>query len=222
MAGTAEVEVPLGDIGLPGILTLPPHARGVIVFAHGTGSSRFSPRNAAVAKAMVEAGFGTLLLDLLTPEEGAQDRVTARAGFDLRLSADRVTGAIDWLACDALVGDLPPSLADLPVGCFGAGTGAAAALVAAAERPDRVAAVVSRGGRPDLAGSALRRVTAPTLLIVGGRDVDVLRLNRQAQAELAGESRLEIVPGAGRLFEEPGALERVSALARDWFVRHIG
>jgi putative phosphoribosyl transferase len=213
VAATADVEVPLGDVGLPGILTLPPHARGVIVFAHGTGSSRLSPRNTAVAKALPEARFGTLLLDLVAPDE---------EGFDLRLSADRVTGAIDWLTCDALAGDLPPRLADLPVGCFGAGTGAAAALVAAAERPDRVVAVVSRGGRPDLAGPALRRVTAPTLLIVGSQDADVLWLNRQAQAELAGESRLEIVPRAGRLFEEPGALERVTALAREWFLRHIG
>jgi pimeloyl-ACP methyl ester carboxylesterase len=220
LAGTAEVEVLLGDAGVPGVLTLPPRARGVIVFAHGTGSSRFSPRSAAVAKALIEARFGTLLLDLRTSEEEAQD--SAGAGFDLRPAADRVTGAIDWLTCDAVVGDLPPSLAELPVGCFGAGTGAAAALVAAAERPHRVVAVVCRGGRPDLAGPALRRVTAPTLLVVGSRDVDVLRLNRQAQAKLAGESRLEVVPGAGRLFEEPGALERVSTLAREWFLRHIG
>jgi pimeloyl-ACP methyl ester carboxylesterase len=154
-----------------------------------------------------------LLLDLVAPDE--------EEGPDLRRSAERVTGAIDWLACDALVGDLPPSLAELPVGCFGAGTGAAAALVAAAERSERVAAVVCRGGRPDLAGPALRRVTAPTLLIVGGADTDLLRVNREAQAELAGESRLEVVPGAGRLFEEPGALERVTELTRDWFVRHL-
>jgi pimeloyl-ACP methyl ester carboxylesterase len=212
LAAAADVEVPLGDVGLPGILALPPHARGVIVFAHGTGSSRLSPRNTAVANALAEDRFGTLLLDLVAQDEDE--------GVDVRRSAERVTGAIDWLACDALVGDLPPSLAELPVGCFGAGTGAAAALVAAAERPERVAAVVCRGGRPDLAGPALRRVTAPTLLIVGSADADVLRVNREAQAELAGESRLEVVPGAGRLFEEPGALDRVTELARDWFVAH--
>jgi pimeloyl-ACP methyl ester carboxylesterase len=214
VAVSADVDVPVGDVGLLAILALPPHARGVIVFAHGTGSSRLSPRNAAVAKALAQDRFGTLLLDLVAPDE--------EAGLDLRRSAERVVGAIDWLACDALVGDLPPSLAVLPVGCFGAGTGAAAALVAAAERPGRVAAVVCRGGRPDLAGPALRRVTAPTLLIVGGEDADVLAVNREAQAELAGESRLEVVPGARRLFEEPGALERVTELARDWFARHIG
>jgi putative phosphoribosyl transferase len=214
VAATADVEVALGDVGLPAILTLPPHAGGVVVFAHGTDSSRLSPRNAAVAKALAEAGFGTLLLDLVASEEDD--------GFDLRRSADRVTGAIDWFTADALAGDLPPRLADLPVGCFGAGTGAAAALVAAAERPCRVVAVVCRGGRPDLAGPALRRVTAPTLLIVGSLDVDVLQVNCEAQAELAGESRLEIVPGAGRLFDEPGTLERVTALAREWFLRHVG
>jgi pimeloyl-ACP methyl ester carboxylesterase len=213
VAAAADVEVPLGDVGLPGILTLPPHAPGLVVFAPGTGSSRLSPRNAAVAKALAEARFGTLLLDLVAPEE---------EGCDVRRSADRVTGAIDWLTTDALAGDLPPRLAGLPVGCFGAGMGAVAVLMAAAERPDRVVAVVCRGGRPDLAGPALGRVTAPTLLIVGSRDGDVLRLNREAQAQLAGESRFAIVPGAGRLFEESGALERVTALARDWFVRHIG
>ena len=219
--GRLDVDINVGDVGLAGILTWPPGARGVVVFAHGSGSGRLSPRNMFVADVLVEAGFGTLLVDLLTPEEEAEDLVTARLRFDIRLLADRVIGAIDWLDADAVVGDLPPSLRHLPLGCFGASTGAAAALIAAAERPDRVAAVVSRGGRPDLAGEALRRVTAPTLLIVGSRDVDVLRLNRQAQAALAGESRLEIVPGAGHLFEEPGALERVAALTRDWFERHL-
>jgi putative phosphoribosyl transferase len=216
-----DIDIPAGGVGLGGVLTLPPRAKGVVVFAHGSGSGRFSPRNTAVAKVLVEAGFGTLLIDLLTAEEEARDRVTAHLRFTVRLLADRVIGAIAWLDADAVVGDLPPNLRHLPVGCFGASTGAAAALVAAAERPDRVAAVVSRGGRPDLAGDALRRVTAPTLLIVGGRDVEVLRLNRRAQALLVGESRLEIVPGAGHLFEEPGALERVAALARDWFERYL-
>lgn len=203
------------------MLTLPRSARGVVVFAHGSGSGRLSPRNTAVADALVRAGLGTLLADLLTAEEEAEDLVTRRLRFDIRLLADRVVGAIDWLALDAVVGDLPPRLKELPVGCLGASTGAAAALIAAAERPDRVRAVVSRGGRPDLAGDALRRVTAPTLLIVGGRDTEVIALNRQAQALLAGESRLVIVPGAGHLFEEPGALESVAELARDWFLRHL-
>jgi putative phosphoribosyl transferase len=216
-----DIDIPAGDVGLAGILTLPPRARGVVVFAHGSGSGRFSPRNRAVADVLVQAGFGTLLIDLLTTEEEQEDLISARLRFDIPLLADRVIGAIDWLDADAVVGDLPSRLRHLPVGCFGASTGAAAALIAAAERPDRVAAVVSRGGRPDLAGDALRRVTAATLLIVGGRDIDVLRLNRQAQEALAGESRLEIVPGAGHLFEEPGALERVAALTRDWFERHL-
>ena len=216
------VDVPAGDLALMGILACPPGARGMVVFAHGSGSGRLSPRNRSVADTLFEAGFGTLLVDLLTPEEEAKDLLTAHLRFDIRLLADRVVGTIDWLAADASVGDLPPSLGKLPVGCFGSSTGAAAALIAAAERQDRVAAVVSRGGRPDLAGAALARVTAPTLLIVGGKDTDVLGLNRRAQAALAGESRLEIVPGAGHLFEEPGALERVTELTRDWFERHLG
>ncbi len=216
-----DVDVPVGEVALAGLLTLPPGAQGVVVFAHGSGSGRFSPRNQAVADELGRAGFGTLLLDLLTSDEEAEDRRSARLRFDIGLLAKRVVGAIDWLAGEAVVGDLPPSLRDLPLGCFGASTGAAAALIAAAERPDRVRAVVSRGGRPDLAGDALRRVTAATLLIVGGRDLEVLRLNRQAQSALAGESRLEVVPGAGHLFEEPGALERVAALTRDWFAQHL-
>jgi pimeloyl-ACP methyl ester carboxylesterase len=216
-----DVDVPVGDVGLAGLLALPPGAQGVVVFAHGSGSGRFSPRNTAVADVLNRAGFGTLLLDLLTSEEEAEDLRSSRLRFDVGLLAKRVVGAIDWLAGEAGVGDLPPSIRDLPLGCFGASTGAAAALIAAAERPDRVRAVVSRGGRPDLAGDALRRVTAATLLIVGGRDLDVLRLNRQAQSALAGESRLEVVPGAGHLFEEPGALERVTQLTSDWFREHL-
>jgi pimeloyl-ACP methyl ester carboxylesterase len=216
-----DVDVPVGEVALAGLLTLPPGAQGVVVFAHGSGSGRFSPRNQAVGDELARAGFGTLLLDLLTSDEEAEDRRSARLRFDIGLLAKRVVGAIDWLAGEAVVGDLPPSLRDLPLGCFGASTGAAAAVIAAAERPDRVRAVVSRGGRPDLAGDALRRVTAPTLLVVGGRDLEVLRLNRQAQSALAGESRLEVVPGAGHLFEEPGALERVAALTCDWFAQHL-
>jgi putative phosphoribosyl transferase len=219
--GELDISVPVGDIGLEGMLTLPPGARGVVVFAHGSGSGRFSPRNRAVADVLVQAGLGTLLIDLLTASEEAEDLATARLRFDIRLLADRVIGAIDWLDADAVAGDLPPALRRLPLGCFGASTGAAAALIAAAERPNRVTAVVSRGGRPDLAGDSLRRVIAPTLLIVGSRDGQVLELNRTAQAALEGESRLAIVPGAGHLFEEPGALEQVAALAREWFEQHV-
>jgi dienelactone hydrolase len=208
------VEVPAGDVRLPGGLSVPPDARGVVVFAHGSGSGRFSPRNRAVAEVLVQAGLATLLTDLLTAEEEAEDVRTARLRFDVDLLGERVIATIDWLASDAEVGDLP-------VGCFGASTGAAAALIAAAERPSRVAAVVSRGGRPDLAREALPRVKAPTLLIVGGRDTEVIRLNELAHALLGGESRLEIVPGASHLFEEPGALEQVAVLARHWFVRHL-
>jgi dienelactone hydrolase len=209
-----SVTVPVGEHMLAGDLGVPAGARGVVVFAHGSGSGRFSPRNRAVAQTLVEAGLATLLMDLLTPEEEAEDLRTARLRFDVQLLGDRVISTIDWLASE-------PDVGGLPVGCFGASTGAAAALIAAAERPRRVGAVVSRGGRPDLAAQALPRVTAPTLLIVGGRDTDVIRLNRLAQAELAGESQLVIVPGAGHLFEEPGALEKVAALARDWFLQHL-
>jgi dienelactone hydrolase len=208
------IEVPVGDVRLAGGLAVPPGAHGVVVFAHGSGSSRFSPRNRAVAGVLVEAGLATLLVDLLTPEEEAEDVRTARLRFDIGLLGERVVRTVDWLASD-------PAAGELPVGTFGASTGAAAALMAAAERPERVGAVVSRGGRPDLAGEALRRVTAPTLLVVGGRDLEVLMLNRHAQEALAGESRLEVVPGASHLFEEPGTLEQVAALAREWFLRHL-
>jgi pimeloyl-ACP methyl ester carboxylesterase len=216
-----EVAIEQGGATIVGLLALPPDAPGVVVFAHGSGSGRFSPRNQAVARALFDAGLGTLLVDLLTLEEETLDRVTGHLRFDIGLLARRVIGAIDWLAADAVIGDIPPRLREMPVGCFGASTGAAAALVAAAERPDRVRAVVSRGGRPDLAGDALPQVHAPTLLIVGGRDTQVIELNRWAQSQLGGESRLEIVPGAGHLFEEPGALEQVAVLSRDWFLRHL-
>jgi putative phosphoribosyl transferase len=212
--GERVVEVPAPDARLAGTLTVPPAARGVVVFAHGSGSGRFSPRNRAVAGVLVDAGLATLLMDLLTAEEEREDARTERLRFDIPLLAERVVYAIDWLSAEA-------ALSALPVGCFGASTGAAAALIAAAERPQRVAAVVSRGGRPDLAGDALPRVKAPTLLIVGGRDTEVIRLNQKAQALLGGESRLEIVRGATHLFEEPGALEQVAALARDWFRRYL-
>jgi putative phosphoribosyl transferase len=209
------VEIPADGVRLMGDLTVPPEAAGIVVFAHGSGSGRFSPRNRAVAGMLADAGLATLLMDLLTAEEEAEDLRTGHLRFNVGLLGRRVIAAIDWLATDAATGQLP-------VGCFGASTGAAAALIAAAERPRRVRAVVSRGGRPDLAGDALRRVTAPTLLIVGGEDVEVLRLNQRALEDLAGETRLEIVPGATHLFEEPGALAHVAALARDWFLRHLG
>jgi dienelactone hydrolase len=210
----SAVEIPADAVALHGDLTVPPDARGIVVFAHGTGSGRFSPRNRAVAGALVRAGLATVLMDLLTEEEERVDLRTRHLRFDIRLLGRRVIATIDWLARLPVIGSLP-------VGCFGASTGAAAALLAAAERPKRVDAVVSRGGRPDLAGEALRRVTAPTLLIVGGNDPEVLLLNRQALQSLAGEARLEIIPGATHLFEEPGTLERVAQLARDWFLRHV-
>jgi dienelactone hydrolase len=186
-----------------------------VLFAHGSGSSRHSPRNRYVAGVLRAAGLATLLMDLLTPEEEAEDRHTARLRFDIGLLAERLVGATDWLAQQ-------PQTAGWPVGYFGASTGAGAALVAAAQRPDVVGAVVSRGGRPDLAGGALARVEAPTLLIVGGRDEPVIGLNRQALGRLgAAEKKLVIVSGATHLFEEPGALEEVARLASGWFTRHL-
>jgi putative phosphoribosyl transferase len=204
------VVIPAGGVLLPGTLTLPPDARGVALFAHGSGSSRFSRRNRLVANTLVSANIGTLLFDLLSEEEEA-DRGNV---FDIELLAARLRAATEWIA-------ERPATADLHIGYFGASTGAGAALVAAADNA-RVRAVVSRGGRPDLAGDFLPRVTAPTLLIVGGRDRVVLELNRAAYARLAGMKRLEIVPGATHLFEEPGTLETVAALARLWFLEHIG
>jgi putative phosphoribosyl transferase len=210
----SAVQIPADGVVLHGDLTVPSDARGIVVFAHGSGSGRFSPRNRAVANVLVRAGLATLLMDLLTAEEEVIDLRTRHLRFDVALLGRRVIATIDWLAAG-------PTIGQLPVGCFGASTGAAAALIAAANRPQRVGAVVSRGGRPDLAGESLQRVTAPTLLIVGGNDLEVLRLNRQALQLLAGEARLEIVPGATHLFEEPGALDRVAQLARDWFLRHL-
>jgi dienelactone hydrolase len=186
----------------------------VVLFAHGSGSSRHSPRNRFVAEALREGALATLLLDLLTPEEEAIDARTRQLRFDIALLADRLVGTIDWLAQQ-------PAARGLPVGLFGASTGGGAALVAAAERPDAVGAVVSRGGRPDLAGDALPLVQAPSLLIVGGDDEAVIGLNRRAMARMSAPVTLEIVPGATHLFEEPGALEQVARLARDWFVRYL-
>jgi len=209
-----DITVNLRHALLPGSLVVPKRATGVVVFAHGSGSSRFSPRNRAVAGTLNEAGLATLLFDLLTAEENEIDLRTRELRFDIELLTERLVGAIDWLG-------LRREVVRLPLGLFGASTGAAAALRAAAERPHSVAAVVSRGGRPDLAGDALPRVEAPTLLIVGGEDGPVIAMNREAAARMHCEQRLEIVPGATHLFEEPGKLERVAQLAREWFRHHL-
>jgi putative phosphoribosyl transferase len=208
------VRVTAGPVRLDGSLSLPEGSRAVVLFAHGSGSSRHSSRNRHVARLLNEAKLATLLIDLLTPDEEAIDAVTAHLRFDIDLLAERLVDATDWLT-------QYPDTQNLSIGYFGASTGAAAALMAAAERPDVVHAIVSRGGRPDLAGPALPRVRAPTLLIVGGNDVQVIQLNRAAFAQLRGERQLVIVPGATHLFEEPGALDEVARLAREWFRRHL-
>jgi len=208
------VQVPAGHLTLEGTMAVPTNATGMVLFAHGSGSSRFSPRNRFVASTLRQAGLATLLLDLLSPSEEEVDEVTRRHRFDIAMLADRLVLTIDWLRAES-------DVADLPIGLFGASTGGGAALVAAAERPVQVAGVVSRGGRPDLAGEALPRVEAPTLLIVGGQDHVVIDLNERARDHMRSEVRLEIVPGATHLFEEPGALERVAQLARDWFLQHL-
>lgn len=205
-----DVEIPAPPVRLPGHLALPDGAAGVVLFAHGSGSSRHSPRNRYVAGVLNRAGLGTLLFDLLTP---AEERTRANV-FDVELLAQRLAQATRWLRCQ-------PGLEDVAIGYFGASTGAAAALWAAAGQP-AIAAVVSRGGRPDLAGPRLGAVQAPTLLIVGGLDSTVLELNRQAQAQLRGQSRIAVVPGATHLFEEPDTLAAAAALARDWFSSHLG
>jgi dienelactone hydrolase len=222
MAGTPKpgtderpVRIAVGEVSLEGNLGLPPDPAGIVLFAHGSGSSRHSPRNRYVARVLREASLATLLMDLLTADEEAAEARTRHLRFNIGLLAERHVGAIRWLAQE-------PATAKLPVGLFGASTGGGAALVAAAEAPERVAAVVSRGGRPDLAGEALSRVRTPTLLIVGGNDTVVLDLNRQALAQLAApEKQLAVVAGATHLFEEPGALEEVAWLASDWFRRHL-
>ncbi|WBB77175.1 dienelactone hydrolase family protein [Micromonospora sp. WMMD1128] len=200
--------------GLVGDVSVPSGAGGVVLFAHGSGSSRHSPRNVAVAQALNARGLGTVLVDLLTIDEEAQDEVTAHLRFDIGMLAERLAGIVDWMGAD-------PELGRLPIGLFGASTGAAAALVAAAARPDRVGAVVSRGGRPDLAGSSLSAVRAPTLLLVGGLDEEVIVLNEQARDELGKVAELRIVPGATHLFEEPGTLEQVADQAGTWFATHL-
>lgn len=214
MAVERAVRVTAGPVTLDGDLNLPDGAQGVVLFAHGSGSGRHSSRNRRVARMLNEANLATLLIDLLTPDEEAIDLRTAHLRFDIGLLANRLVSATDWL-------EHYPETRHLPIGYFGASTGAAAALVAAAERPDQVRAIVSRGGRPDLAGAALARVRAPTLLIVGGNDVQVIELNRVAFAQLGCEKQLVIIPGATHLFEEPGALDKVAELAREWFKRHL-
>lgn len=208
------VQVTTGSVTLEGNLGIPEGAKGIVLFAHGSGSSRFSPRNRFVAQMLREGGLATLLIDLLTSEEEAIDMRTRHLRFDIGLLAERLSSATDWLLGQ-------PETRDLNIGYFGSSTGAAAALVAAPERPEVVGAVVSRGGRPDLAGDALPHVKAPTLLIVGGYDTVVIDLNKQAMAQMRAETKLEIIPGAGHLFEEPGALEKVAELARQWFQRHL-
>jgi putative phosphoribosyl transferase len=208
------ISIPTDHVTLEGTLGIPDDARGLVLFAHGSGSSRFSSRNRFVARVLRDAGLGTLLLDLLSPSEEAVDEVTRHHRFDIPMLADRVVSAIDWLATQ-------PETEHLPVGLFGASTGGGAALVAAAERPSRVGAVVSRGGRPDLAADALPLVEAPTLLLVGGRDEPVIDLNERARARMRAPVQLEIIPGATHLFEEPGTLEQVATRARDWFGQYL-
>lgn len=215
MSTQVDVIIPSSGSMLEGNLVAPAGAFGIVVFAHGSGSGRFSRRNRQVARALNHAGLATLLLDLLTVEEEALDQRTAEFRFDIPRLARRLTDTIDWM----YQGHAVPRM---PMGLFGASTGAAAALIAAADRPQRIAAVVSRGGRPDLAGMALRRVQAPTLLIVGALDTGVIELNRDAAAALTCEHQITIVPGATHLFEEPGTLDQVASLAGAWFTRFLG
>ena len=209
-----EMKIPVGEVVVEGTLTLPPAAKGVVLFAHGSGSSRFSTRNQYVAKEFNKATIGTLLFDLLTQEEEETDIVTAEYRFNIPLLADRLIGATEWLRND-------PKTKRLAFGYFGASTGAAAALIAAAKLPNEISAVISRGGRPDLAGKYLSNVVAPTLLIVGGLDTEVIELNRQAMNQMKVEKKIVIIPGATHLFEEQGTLEEVAKVSIDWFLKHL-
>lgn len=211
---SSEVSIRIGPVTLAGNLEIPDDAGGVVLFAHGSGSSRFSPRNRYVAGVIRDAGIGTLLFDLLTAEEERVDLRTRALRFDIDLLAQRLMGATDWFRRQ-------PQASGLSVGYFGSSTGGAAALVAAAERPEVVRAVVSRGGRPDLAGDALGRVRAPTLLLVGGWDEPVIDLNRRAMARMTAPVSLVVVPEATHLFEEPGKLEEVARQAAEWFGSHL-
>ncbi|HMJ90819.1 MAG TPA: alpha/beta family hydrolase [Candidatus Acidoferrum sp.] len=216
MRGSAtEIRISAGDVMLDGELIIPNDARGLVLFAHGSGSSRHSPRNQFVAHTLQEAGLGTLLFDLLTKEEERADARTGHLRFDIQFLADRLLHAAEQMKYDAEAAHLRPCF-------FGSSTGGAAAIVAAAEIGDRVGAVVSRGGRPDLAGAALRKVKCPTLLIVGGEDTVVIGLNEQAMLDLRCKNDLRIVPGASHLFEEPGTLEQVAHHAAAWFNEHLG
>jgi putative phosphoribosyl transferase len=208
------VRISPGDVELEGDLSVPDGASGIVLFAHGSGSSRHSPRNRYVGEALRKRGLGTLLFDLLTLREERMDMHTGHLRFDIEMLAGRLAATTEWIGSYE-------ETRDLTIGYFGASTGAAAALVAAAQLPEAIGAIVSRGGRPDLAGPALRRIKAPTLLIVGGDDLPVIDMNREAQRQLRASNKLEIVPGATHLFEEPGALDHVAALAGDWFVQHL-
>jgi putative phosphoribosyl transferase len=210
-----SIVMPIGEQQIEADLVVPDRATGLVIFAHGSGSSRFSSRNRAVAEYLHNRRLGTLLLDLLTREEEVVDNYSRQYRFDIERLGTRVVLAADWA-------QRRDDLSTLPIGCFGASTGAAAALIAAAERPNVIRAVVSRGGRPDLAGAALPQVKAPTLLIVGGDDEPVIGMNQDAMSQMRAPVHLEIVPGATHLFEEPGTLEQVERLAGDWFVRHLG
>jgi pimeloyl-ACP methyl ester carboxylesterase len=210
----ASVRIPVGGVVVEGELNVPDFARGVVLFAHGSGSSRFSPRNQYVAKVFNEQKIATLLFDLLTNEEDQQDAETGEFRFNIDLLAERLVGVTEWLKRD-------PQTKNCLFGYFGASTGAAAALIAAAKLPGEIAAVVSRGGRPDLAASYLARVEAPTLLLVGGLDSEVIELNRWAMEQMSAEKQLVIVPGATHLFEEPGKLEEVAKLSTEWFLRYL-
>jgi alpha-beta hydrolase superfamily lysophospholipase len=210
-----ETTLEIGNVTLSGDLIVPESPTGIVIFAHGSGSGRHSPRNRFVASALHSHGLATLLFDLLTTSEERRDAVYAHLRFDIDLLAERLLGVTEWVRAQ-------PGLATLPIGYFGASTGAAAALSAAAQKPERIAAIVSRGGRPDLAGDWLSRVRAPTLLIVGGADPDVLQRNRAALARLTAPGKLVIVPGATHLFEEEGALEQVAHHAADWFATYLG
>lgn len=213
-ATETAIRIPIGDDTLQGDVTIPKAATGLVVFAHGSGSSRHSPRNQYVARLLERRHLATLLIDLLTSEEDSVDEFTGQYRFNIPMLAKRLVAIVDWLKASNMT-------STLSIGLFGASTGAGAALIAASERIGAVAAVVSRGGRPDLAGASLPRVQAPTLLIVGGADVEVIRMNRDAMMQMRCPVTLEIVPGATHLFEEPGTLERVADLTGDWFVRHL-
>lgn len=208
------IEIVAADVRLAGDLTVPAAAKGIVLFAHGSGSSRTSPRNRAVARTLHHSGLATLLLDLLTRDEDALEQKSGMLRFDIAQLAKRLGAAVDWLSHKS-------ATRDLPLGLFGASTGAAAAIVVAASRPADVQALVSRGGRPDLAGSALESVRTPALLIVGGNDAPVVELNQRAIERLRGTKRLVVVPGATHLFDEPGALEEVARLANDWFLSYL-